>query len=188
MTYELIKDGMVDEEVELINDLITDGKYREASLAFKWWFHSKVIESGDDVLYPEEETRLRILAEEYGRNIPSYYMNEYTVSIDNNGNTCINGIELNDRIRNEELYEYQVRDRETLIEDLCMWILGATKDKGIMLLDLKYLMSLNDEYIFSSISTNEYIAESDNLKYFNLICWELLKLNNKINKEEKLEE
>jgi len=43
--------------------------------------------------------------------------------------------------------------------------------------DLKYLIDLNDTYIFSSISTNEYIAESDNKERFNEICEEILKLN-----------
>jgi len=43
--------------------------------------------------------------------------------------------------------------------------------------DLKYLINCKDEYIFSSISTNEYILKEDNLKRFNKICKEILELH-----------
>jgi hypothetical protein len=46
--------------------------------------------------------------------------------------------------------------------------------------DLKYLRGLNDEFVFSSISTNEYVAKSDNLEEFNDLCEELLKLNEEV--------
>jgi len=43
--------------------------------------------------------------------------------------------------------------------------------------DLKYLYSINDEYIFSSIVSNEYIAQSDDPKAFNEIAQDILTLN-----------
>ena len=41
--------------------------------------------------------------------------------------------------------------------------------------DLKYLMGIEDTYIFSSISTNKYVVSGD--KDFDKTCKELLELN-----------
>ena len=40
--------------------------------------------------------------------------------------------------------------------------------------DLKHLVKLDDEYIFSSTTTNEYIAKSDNITDFNNICHDFI--------------
>lgn len=91
----------------------------------------------------------------------------------------INNILINEKIFQKEKVEYSPREREDEIEHLCSWIAESKSqsDKTLMLQDLKYLMGLDDEFIFSSISTNEYIAKSDNICIFDNICEEILKLN-----------
>lgn len=91
----------------------------------------------------------------------------------------IEGKTIKEKIFQEELINYRLIEREVLIEDLINWISEAQSesDKYLMKEDLKYLINLKDEVVFSSISTNEYIAKSDNLKEFNNICKEILKLN-----------
>ena len=101
---------------------------------------------------------------------------EYTL-----GDDTINGVAINEKIRQEELFEYQIIHRENfLANDLIVWI-GECKrinEKQLMLDDLKYLFTLEDEYIFSSVSTNKYVCKSDD--EFNEICEELLELNNSL--------
>lgn len=90
----------------------------------------------------------------------------------------INGISINEKIFNQELHDYKAIEREDQIDHLIDWI-GEAKgnDKELMKDDLKYLIGLSDEYLFSSISTNDFIAKSDDEKKFNEICEEILKLN-----------
>lgn len=99
------------------------------------------------------------------------------INWNSNNNIEIDGIEINDTIFQEELVDWNVCDLEDFIENLICWISEATKDKILMKNDLKYLITLNDDYIFSSVSTNDYIAQSDNLDEYNLICDEILALN-----------
>ncbi|KKK76300.1 hypothetical protein LCGC14_2865010, partial [marine sediment metagenome] len=94
----------------------------------------------------------------------------------------INRVLINDKIFQEEMVDYSPRSREDLIDNLIDWISEATTDKEIMKSDLKYLMGLKDEYIFSSISTNDYISKSDDEETFNEICKEILKLNEGLKK------
>lgn len=86
---------------------------------------------------------------------------------------------INERIFNEELFDYRVVDREDLIDNLIMWISecgqNRQSDKYLMKEDLQYLMGIEDECIFSSISTNDYIVADD--KEFEQTCNELLELN-----------
>jgi hypothetical protein len=105
------------------------------------------------------------------------------VERDKDYNLLINNIKINEKIFTDELCDYILRERDDQIDNLIDWI-GEAKDndKQLMKDDLKYLIDLNDTYIFSSISTNEYIAESDNKERFNEICEEILKLNNELKK------
>ena len=95
----------------------------------------------------------------------------------------INGILINEEIFQEEKISYRPVEREQQIDDLYVWIGEATgsdraNDLYLMKEDLRYLESLKDELMFSSISTNEFICKSDNLEEFNKICKEILNLNN----------
>lgn len=101
------------------------------------------------------------------------------------GENTINGIELDDRIREEGLHEYYIVDREELIDNLIMWIAEAqypmlqgrvrSADAYLMKEDLKMLMEWDDDYILSSMETNSYLnPQSDG---FNEACIELISIN-----------
>ena len=85
---------------------------------------------------------------------------------------------IHEMIRNQELFEYTIIDREDFIETLIGWISEATQHKEMMKQDLFMLQEWDDEYILSSISTNEYIRQEDS--NFNQLCEELLALNESI--------
>ena len=91
----------------------------------------------------------------------------------------INCIKIKENIFQEEKSDYDIREREDQIEHLIDWISESTSnsDKYLMKEDLKYLISMEDEYIFSSISTNEYISKSYDPERFEEICNDILKLN-----------
>lgn len=87
-------------------------------------------------------------------------------------------VKIKERIFDEELFDYRIVDREDLIENLMRWISEGSKDKELMKQDIKMLMSWEDDYIFSSISTNEYIGikSSD----FEEKCKELILINKEV--------
>ena len=94
----------------------------------------------------------------------------------------INGIELNEKIRDEELHEYSILDREDFIDTLIDWISEAKgNDKELMKDDLKMLINTEDDFLLSSNSTNSYIRKGDT--NFNETCEELLTLNERIIQE-----
>jgi len=88
---------------------------------------------------------------------------------------AINGIALNEKIRNEELHEFYITHKDSFIDELINWISEATKDKELMKQDLKELMTWKDEYILSSNSTNHYLGEHSS--GFEEACKELLEIN-----------
>lgn len=100
---------------------------------------------------------------------------EYTL-----GDDTINGVKINERIREEDLFEYKIIHRESFIDELIGWI-GECKrpsERQLMKDDLKYLFTIEDEYIFSSSSTNEYITK--NMGIFTNTCEELLELSDSL--------
>ena len=84
-------------------------------------------------------------------------------------------VTLNDEIRDEDLHEYYIVNREELINDLMRWITEGSKDSGLMREDMEMLMQLKDDYIFSSNSTNSYISSIDS--EFDETCKELIEIN-----------
>lgn len=119
-------------------------------------------------------------------------MIEYSIQYDND----INQYYIIDNIKNIKTYidnnldneniQWKIEDRENLIDNLIDWISESkTTDKYLMKEDLKYLISLKDEYIFSSTNTNEYVAKSDNLTDFNNICHDFIYYLKETNNENK---
>lgn len=84
-------------------------------------------------------------------------------------------VTLNDEIRDEDLHEYHIVDREELINDLMRWISEGSKNSALMREDMEMLMKLEDDYIFSSNSTNSYISSIDS--EFDETCKELIEIN-----------
>jgi len=107
-------------------------------------------------------------------------MENYNLNIKEEG-VFINETLINEKIFQEEKVEFSPVEREDQIDDLIDWIgecgTDRESDKSLMKIDLKYLINLEDEFVFSSISTNKFIAKSDNLESFNEICKEILELN-----------
>lgn len=96
-----------------------------------------------------------------------------------NGKIYIGKEKINEKIFDEELFDYKVIDREEFINTLIDWISECkTSDKELMKSDLKMLINLDDECMFSSISTNYYIGVNDN--EFEETCHKLLELNKSI--------
>jgi len=88
--------------------------------------------------------------------------------------TVIDGRPIYSEIFDQEMVDYRLVETENQIDDLIQWIAESNKDKWLMKEDLEYLMKLEDEYVFSSILTNEFIASSDNPERFDEICEEIL--------------
>ena len=93
-------------------------------------------------------------------------------------NIKINDIEISSIIFEEEKIDYRYEDRDDLIENIRELRREAT-DNNLMLMeqDIEYLESLGDDFVYSSILTNEYIAFSDDADTFNNICKEILEIN-----------
>jgi len=108
-------------------------------------------------------------------------MENYEIDIKEEG-VFINETLINKKIFSEEKVNYRIVEREQQINDLINWIseaIGSDRANDLYLMkeDLKYLINLQDKFVFSSISTNEFIVKSDDLEGFNLICKEILELN-----------
>lgn len=88
------------------------------------------------------------------------------------------GVKINEKIFDEELFDYRIVDRDGVIDDLTMWIseTKSASDKQLMKDDLKDLLSWNDEYVFSNINTNEFIGENTP-EWFNSTAEDLIELN-----------
>lgn len=108
---------------------------------------------------------------------------EHHARINEEGQTEIDDIIINESIFNEEKSEYILREREDFINTLIDWI-GEAHDRPndiyLMKQDLKMIINACGTYLFSSISTNKYVFPDE--EEFNEICEELLNLNNKLRK------
>jgi hypothetical protein len=98
---------------------------------------------------------------------PTYIISE------SNNEFFINGIKINQRIFDEEIVDFDIREIEEFTDNLIQWISEGNKDKQLMKDDLKILMNIDDEdYILSSKSTNLYLF--GNSDAFNTKCQEMI--------------
>jgi len=86
-----------------------------------------------------------------------------------------NEVTIEDKVYEQDLFEYGIVNREDLLEELMGWISEDSKDKLLMMEDLKMLMKVPDDYIFSSGRTNEYIYQES--AEFDETCEKLIELN-----------
>ena len=97
----------------------------------------------------------------------------------NLGEDSIDGIKIDEEIFDYEKFEWKIIHRESFLDELIRWISEAIRadrsDAQLMKDDLFELATWKDEYIFSNISTNDYIGKNDSR--FNETCEELLNLN-----------
>ena len=98
------------------------------------------------------------------------------------GEDSINGIKIDEEIFDYEKSEWKIIHRESFLDELIGWIGESMRadrsDSRLMKDDLFELATWKDEYIFSSISTNDYVGEDDSR--FDEICEELLKFNDTV--------
>lgn len=96
---------------------------------------------------------------------------------ENNNKIFIDNIEIKEEIFDEEMVDYKPCYRRDEIDNLYQWIseTRSDSDKYLMKEDLHYLESIDDIWVWSNISTNEYIGSE--LEEYNEICDEFLKLN-----------
>jgi len=110
---------------------------------------------------------------------------KHKISISESGKYFVDDIEIDDRVFDDEKTDYIIKERDEFIDTLIDWISECDRDKEgdkfLMKTDLKILIKRNDEFMLSSISTNEYLFEGDD--DFNFICEEILKLNEGVKNE-----
>lgn len=147
--YDRIRDIVISDRTRWFEDLCYDAWYIE------WYKDALNIEDKED-----KEERIRYIGKE-----------NYTYSID--------WIPIHDNIFQNEIYQFDIRDRENQIEMLISWISESHKDIQLMIDDLKYLINIKDKFIFSSLETNEYISLSDD--EYDWICKDILAINESIN-------
>lgn len=72
-------------------------------------------------------------------------------------------VKLAEKINEEDLYEYKIIHRESEIESLYQWISESKREdqKVLMKEDLHQLESIEDEYVLSSVSTNDFVSQDD---------------------------
>ena len=104
--------------------------------------------------------------------------------IDTDNDVIIGGksIEFEETLINEDVFYnemvmYRLEERSEIISNLISWIAEGAKQAEAMQEDMEMLMQWDDEYIWSSIETNEYVSPTQDPSRFNEICEEVLKAN-----------
>jgi hypothetical protein len=93
-------------------------------------------------------------------------------------NVTIGEQEIDDEVFEKQLVDYVYEDRADLLENIRnMRCEASDADKNLMDEDIQYLLTLNDNYVFSSASTNEYISPIEDTERFNEICADILDAN-----------
>jgi hypothetical protein len=99
------------------------------------------------------------------------------VELNESENMVINSIEIDEIIFDNEISEYRYVEVENEI-DILIDMISETEyyQRDIMKSDLKSLIDMSSEYVFTSISTNEFISIDSNPKRFEEICNDILVL------------
>lgn len=115
------------------------------------------------------------------------------VYIDDRNNVTIEDSEIDEEIFDDQKVNYILRTTEELIDNLYDYIGEANRvnrdsDRTLMIKDVRYLHTLEDEFVFSSVETNEYIAASDNPERFVEICKEIIDAQKALDKANNIED
>jgi len=104
---------------------------------------------------------------------------------------AINDIVIDERIKDDELHEYSIVDREDFLDNLLDMMAGCGHDsrgqmnRNMMKEDYRMISKWDHEYILTSNSSNSYSKEGDS--DFEEICAEILKINARLENESETE-
>lgn len=102
--------------------------------------------------------------------------NEYNIFVYNEDYCFIEKITIDTSYKDNETW-YDIKERDQYINDLIQRIAETESEpnKFLMKENLKTLMNLEDNFIFLSESTNEFISKTDNEEEYNNLCEEFIK-------------
>jgi len=102
----------------------------------------------------------------------------YKIKVDGEFFTVINNITIDESIFDEEKVDYILENRQSLLNyfnELVTEVQGS--EKQLVIADIEYLKKLNDEYLLTHITTDEWISPLEDTKKFNDACTEILDCN-----------
>lgn len=110
------------------------------------------------------------------------------VSLDVEGVTIDETLIDND-VFNTDLVNWRLLDLDDFISELSIWLGEAQSagrpDASSMLDDLTMLNTWEDDYVWSSTETNDFVSPSLHKKRFNEICEEVLETNAKLSSSQE---
>ena len=139
----------------------------------------------DGTFYPMEDSKIddnwcndcQMHTELVEKSGADYILGDYTICTPNSNPVKI--YTFDEELLHEKGFEYSIINRKEFIDDLYTWIGEAIRagnsDAVLMKQDLEMLIKIEDEWIFSSTSTNKYIYEGHS--EFNKTCKELIELS-----------
>jgi len=110
----------------------------------------------------------------------------HTAEIKDNG-VFIDNVLIDEDVFSEEKVDWTLREREEQIDSLidmiggCGMDIDRQNDKILMKDDLKMLIGWDCKYLFSSVSTNDYVTH-EHRGLWNTICEDILEANKEIEK------
>ena len=108
-------------------------------------------------------------------------MKHHTLNINKQGCWISNTL-INEKIFQEEMSDYAIRDKETGIDNLIMWIADSKSDNDKLLMKRysRDLLNYEGGYFLSSFSSNVFLFPYDT--EFHEECDKILKLNKELEK------
>jgi hypothetical protein len=122
---------------------------------------------------------------EYSEGLAEYVIanapDAIRVCLSAHGEVEINGVDIEQSVFDDEKIDWKLVSLEELIDDLYTWIGEASgSNRTLMIQDVQMLSKLDDEHVWSCISTNDYVAYSTRPLLFNEICETAIETNNLI--------
>ena len=172
-----------DELIARVYELAFDAamKQLEADPRFMSQIAKAVLEAATDEGVDVESEALA----EYSKGLAEYVIPDAPdaprICIGARGEVEIDGVDIEQSVFNDEKIDWKLIDRDELISDLYSQIGEANdSDRILMIQDVQMLSKLDDEYVWSNISTNDYVAHSTRPLLFNVICQNAIEMSNSI--------
>lgn len=102
------------------------------------------------------------------------------------GVLTIDGIEISDKVLDNDDLDYRFVDREDEIEILKSEIRSGARESERWMVDndIRELESYSDRVVLSSTGTNEYVSQFEDPATFDVFCKAVLELNKAVEKVE----